>query len=115
MLCRTWCNPAPADGSQPDLILAETDSQGVIWLTQAFNTKTSEQSNAWLNGFEAQMWQMTEITFNFFMHAILLIYKDAVYLRVHTKGQDQLDDDSSEGDRMQMDDDGGVGDNSAQT
>ncbi|KAJ7730074.1 hypothetical protein DFH07DRAFT_756457, partial [Mycena maculata] len=28
ILCRPWCNPAPTNGSQPDLILVEEDTNG---------------------------------------------------------------------------------------
>lgn len=30
ILCRTFCNPAPADGSQPDLILERADVNSVL-------------------------------------------------------------------------------------
>jgi hypothetical protein len=86
ILCRTWCNPAPANGTQPDLVIALEDEAGGVHLTRAFNTETSEQLNAWLNGFEPQMRQMTDYNFDFFMHAIMLIYRDAVDARIVQKG-----------------------------
>jgi len=27
-LCRKWCNPAPLNGSAPNLVIAATDNQG---------------------------------------------------------------------------------------
>ncbi|KAJ6453302.1 hypothetical protein C8R47DRAFT_1083461 [Mycena vitilis] len=57
ILCGLWCNPAPVNGSQPDLILVEEDGNGVVHQTRAFNTETAEQLNSWLNGFEAQLRQ----------------------------------------------------------
>jgi hypothetical protein len=86
ILCRTWCNPAPANGTQPDLVIALEDEAGSVHLTRAFNTETSEQLNAWLNGFEPQMRQMTDYNFDFFMHAVMLIYRDAVDARIVQKG-----------------------------
>ncbi|KAJ7868423.1 hypothetical protein B0H13DRAFT_1897135 [Mycena leptocephala] len=66
VLCRLWCNPAPTNGSQPDLVLVNVDDNGRTHTTRAFNTETAEQLNAWLNGFEAQLRQMsaTITTFN---------------------------------------------------
>ncbi|KAJ7348439.1 hypothetical protein DFH08DRAFT_808179 [Mycena albidolilacea] len=55
VLCRIWCNPAPANGSQPDLISVKVDDNGRTHTTRAFNTETAEQLNAWLNGYEAQL------------------------------------------------------------
>jgi hypothetical protein len=55
IFCRLWCNPAPKNGSQPDLILGEQDVNCVNHQTWAFNTETAEQLNSWLNGFESQL------------------------------------------------------------
>jgi hypothetical protein len=96
VLCRTWCNPAPANGTQPDLVIAQEDDSGEVHLTRAFNTETSEQLNAWLNGFEAQMRQMTDYNFDFFMHSILLIYKDAVEKRIVQKGYGLPDEEETD-------------------
>ncbi|KAJ7844841.1 hypothetical protein B0H13DRAFT_2239147 [Mycena leptocephala] len=54
ILCRIWCNPAPTNGSQPDLISVTVD-----------NNETAEQLNAWLNGYEAQLRQMSNINYDF--------------------------------------------------
>ncbi|KAJ6479389.1 hypothetical protein DFH09DRAFT_1253344 [Mycena vulgaris] len=68
ILCRTRCNPAPTNGSQPDLVLAEVDNNGVVHQTRAFNTETAEQLNSWLDGFEAQLCHMTDVNFDVYMH-----------------------------------------------
>src|SRR6202522_2577855 len=47
-LCRKWCNPAPLDGSVPNLVIAETDRQGHFLYKRAFNTQACEQLNAWI-------------------------------------------------------------------
>jgi hypothetical protein len=40
-LCRTWCNPAPLNGSQPNLIAVEYDRNGDPHYKRAFNTQVS--------------------------------------------------------------------------
>lgn len=103
ILCRTRCNPAPADGTQPDLVLAQRDDAGQVHLTRAFNTETSEQLNAWLSGFEAQMRQMTDYNFDFYMHAIMLIYKDTLDVRTAEKGQNLTEEEAYSAQEMGAD------------
>jgi hypothetical protein len=43
-LCRKWCNPAPLNGSAPNLVLAATNSQGQTYYKRAFNTQVYMQS-----------------------------------------------------------------------
>ncbi|KAK7026567.1 hypothetical protein R3P38DRAFT_3268154 [Favolaschia claudopus] len=76
VLCRTWCNPAPKDGSQPDLVLTEVDDNGTAHQTRAFNTETAEQFNSWLNGFEAQARQMTDVNFDLYIHVLMMLYME---------------------------------------
>jgi hypothetical protein len=86
ILCRTRCNPAPMDSSQPDLVLTEVDENGDAHQTRAFNTETAEQLNSWLNGFESQLRQMSDVNFDFFMHVLMLIYAETVEKRIASKG-----------------------------
>jgi hypothetical protein len=88
ILCRTRCNPAPADGSQPDLVVSQTDGTGRVHQTRAFNTETAEHFNSWLAGFESQLRQMTDFNFDFFVHALMLLYAE----NREAKAQ-KLDDD----------------------
>jgi len=44
-LCRTWCNPAPSDGSAPNLVLPATDKHGNPCWQRAFNSQVSELLN----------------------------------------------------------------------
>ncbi|KAJ7669640.1 hypothetical protein B0H17DRAFT_1162224 [Mycena rosella] len=88
VLCRTRCNPAPTNGSQPDLVLTQVDDNGVVHQTRAFNTETAEQLNAWLDGFESQLQQMTDINFDFYIHALMLIYAETVEKKVAEKGRE---------------------------
>ena len=45
-LCRKWCNPAPQDGSAPNLVVVSMDNRGQLYLKRAFNTQACEQLNA---------------------------------------------------------------------
>ncbi|KAJ7810733.1 hypothetical protein B0H13DRAFT_1667304, partial [Mycena leptocephala] len=65
ILCQLWRNPAPKNGSQPDLVLVEEDANSVRHQTRAFNTETAEQLNSWLNGFESQLRQMSDMNYDF--------------------------------------------------
>ncbi|KAJ7118705.1 hypothetical protein C8R46DRAFT_1364980 [Mycena filopes] len=88
ILCRTRCNPAPTNGSQPDLVLVQVDDNGVVHQTRAFNTETAEQLNSWLNGFESQLRQMTDVNFDFFMHVLMMVYGESVEKRVVSRKRD---------------------------
>jgi len=52
-MCREWCNPAPPDGSQPNLVGEHIDENGNVQQFHEFNTEACEQLNAWLGGFES--------------------------------------------------------------
>ncbi|KAK6996147.1 hypothetical protein R3P38DRAFT_2655422 [Favolaschia claudopus] len=78
ILCRLWCNPAPKNGSQPDLVLVEEDSNGIQHETRAFNTETAEQLNSWLSGFESQLRHMSDVNYDFYVHVLLMIYAERV-------------------------------------
>ena len=41
VLCRTWCNPNPLDGSAPNLVIPAVDKNGRPVLKRAFNTQVS--------------------------------------------------------------------------
>ena len=45
-LCRKYCNPAPTDGSAPNLAGQNVDKNGVVHDVREFNTQSSEQLNA---------------------------------------------------------------------
>lgn len=40
-LCQTWCNPAPIDGSAPNLVITATDKNGSSYLKRAYNTQVN--------------------------------------------------------------------------
>ena len=41
ILCRTWCNPAPTDGSAPNLVIPAVDKNRQACFKRAFNTQVS--------------------------------------------------------------------------
>ncbi|KAJ7136605.1 hypothetical protein C8R44DRAFT_828517 [Mycena epipterygia] len=82
-----WCNPAPMNGSQPDLIFITVDDNGQTHTSQAFNTETAEWLNAWLNGYEAQLRQMSDVNYDFSVHDLMLLYKELVDKKVAKKDQ----------------------------
>lgn len=92
-LCRYWCNPAPADGSQPDLVISKEEN-GRTLTVRAYNTETAEQLNAWLSGFEVPMRQMTNYNFDFFMHSLMFLYGELCSDRA---GVSQVDTADQEG------------------
>ena len=92
LLCRMWCNPAPTNGSQPDLVITEVDNAGATHTTRAFNTETAEQLNSWLDGFEAQLRQMSATNYDFFVHVLMLVYKETVEDRILQKDRDLSDE-----------------------
>ncbi|TFK38839.1 hypothetical protein BDQ12DRAFT_605108 [Crucibulum laeve] len=73
-LCHKWCNPAPLDGSAPNLVVGATGKNGEVYYKQAFNTQACEQLNAWLGGFESILKRMTPSNFNWFLHTVLFYH-----------------------------------------
>ncbi|KAJ7920271.1 hypothetical protein B0H13DRAFT_1605506, partial [Mycena leptocephala] len=82
LLTSNFSNPAPTNGSQPDLISVSIDDNGRTNTTRVFNTETAEQLNAWLNGYEAQLRQMSNINYDFSVHVLMLLHKELVDKRV---------------------------------
>ncbi|KIJ92135.1 hypothetical protein K443DRAFT_114035 [Laccaria amethystina LaAM-08-1] len=73
-LCRTWCNPAPTDGSAPNLVIPAKDKFGNDCFQRAFNTQACEQLNSWLGGFESILKRMTAANFDWFLHSMLFYH-----------------------------------------
>lgn len=74
MLCQTWCNPAPLDGSAPNLVVSGRDKHGQLYYKRAFNTQACEQLNAWIGGFESILKRMVPANFNWLMHTMLFYH-----------------------------------------
>ncbi len=92
ILCCLFCNPAPGDGSQPDLVETVVDANNQTHLARAFNTETAEHFNAWLSVYEGLMRSMTDINYDFFVHVLFLIYGEEVEERVR-KDHQELDEE----------------------
>jgi hypothetical protein len=87
LLCRTWCNPAPTDGSAPNLVVAAQGPGGQPYYKRAFNTQACEQLNAWLGGFEAILKRMNPGNFDWFLHTMLFYHTKHVLKRQKEKEQ----------------------------
>lgn len=70
-LCRKWCNPAPINGSSPNLVTVDYDKNGRPHYKCAFNTQACEQLNAWIGGFQSILNHMTIDNFNWYLHSPL--------------------------------------------
>ena len=97
-LCHKWCNPAPQDGSAPNLVVVSTDNHGWPYLKRAFNTQACEQLNAWLGGFESILKRMVPGNFNWFLHTMLFYHTRHVLERQNKRNNNGVDDDSDDSD-----------------
>jgi len=104
-LCNTWCNPAPTDGSAPNLIIMAKDKKGKSYWKHAFNTQACEQLNSWLGGFESILKCMTVGNFNWFLHTMLFYHTKYVIekqerkqAKAQKKNRDDKDDEDEDND-----------------
>ncbi|KAF9057269.1 hypothetical protein BJ165DRAFT_1411608 [Panaeolus papilionaceus] len=97
-LCRTFCNPAPADGSQPNLVIVGYNKDGQPYLMCAFNTQACEQLNAWLGGFDSILKRLKLRNFQWFLHAMLYYHTRFVLKKKAGQDNDIDDIDDAEGD-----------------
>ncbi|KAM6489956.1 hypothetical protein JOM56_002878 [Amanita muscaria] len=95
-LCRTWCNPAPLNGSAPNLVIAERNAQGQLYYKRAFNTQACEQLNAWLGGFESILKRMTASNFNWFLHTMLFYHTMQVIRKQNQRRVGDEEDDQGD-------------------
>ena len=100
-LCCKYCNPAPLNGSAPNLVEIVEDKNGQSHYKRAFNTQASEQLNACIGGFESILKRMAVGNFNWFLHTMLFVHTERV---IEKKKQKMLrkwmieDDDKSDSD-----------------
>ncbi|KAF8229150.1 hypothetical protein L208DRAFT_1288181 [Tricholoma matsutake] len=100
-LCRKWCNPAPLDGSAPNLVILDYNNEGQPYYKCAFNTQACEQLNAWLGGFESILRKITVGNFNWFLHTMLFYHTQMVLERKQQKVSDSGDDSDGDNDGEQ--------------
>ena len=89
-MCQTYCNPAPTDGSAPNLVVVEHDNQGRPQYKRAFNTQDCEQLNAWMGGFESILKRMVPGNFNWFLHAMLCYHTKFVIEKKKEKEKQEV-------------------------
>lgn len=89
-LCRTWCNPTPLDGSNPNLVEEVQDNSGVLRMRRLFNTQASEQLNSWLAGYAQILKRMTAFNFRWFLHAILYFHTKRILRKQAEKAANAL-------------------------
>ena len=105
ILCRSYCNPAPTDGSAPNLVVLAQDKRGRPVLKRAFNTQVCEQLNAWLGGFEPILKKMKPGNFDWFIHVMLFFHTQTVHNKQAKKSQKlQENDDEESGEEEQGED-----------
>jgi uncharacterized Zn finger protein (UPF0148 family) len=98
ILCRTWCNPAPTDGSAPNLVIPAVDNKGQPCLKRAFNTQACEQLNSWLGGFESILKSMIPGNFNWLLHTMLFYHTRYVLEKQARKTKNEDNDDDNNDD-----------------
>ncbi|KAH6917725.1 hypothetical protein BKA70DRAFT_1215911 [Coprinopsis sp. MPI-PUGE-AT-0042] len=84
-LCQKWCNPAPDDGSAPNLVIKVKDNQGKEVAKCAFNTQICEQLNAWLAGYDSILKRMTVPNVKWFLHSMLFLQTKKVLVKQERK------------------------------
>ena len=107
-LCRKWCNPAPLNGSAPNLIRVAHDKNRREYLQRAFNTQACKQLNSWLGGFESILKRMKTSNFDWFLHSMLFYHTQHTIRRQRQQEQPhQIDEnDADEGDEKEGDQEG---------
>lgn len=58
------------------------DENGDKHSSQAFKTEIAEQMNARLDRFKSLLSQMSNVSFNFYMHVLLMLYNERIKRRI---------------------------------
>ncbi|EDR13485.1 uncharacterized protein LACBIDRAFT_308467 [Laccaria bicolor S238N-H82] len=74
MICQKYCNPAPLDGSAPNLVVEAETKDGEKYLKRGFNTQACKQLSGWIGAFDSILKRMTVDNFNWFLHAMLFYH-----------------------------------------
>jgi hypothetical protein len=102
-ICRKWCNPAPLNGSAPNLTIVEYDNQGHPHFKRAFNTQACEQLNAWLGGFQYILNRMTSGNFNWLLHSLLFLHTLRVIKNQEDKKKKKKNENENEEEDLGID------------
>ena len=104
-MCRTYCNPAPLDGSAPNLVIEAETKDGEKYLKQAFNTQACEQLNGWIGGFDSILKRMSIDNFNWFLHVMLFYHTQNTLDKIEQRTRKKKDNnDMSDSDNDNDDD-----------
>ena len=103
-ICRTWCNPAPQDGSAPNLVSEQIDKHGNTVKVREFNTEACEQLNAWLGGYESILKCMTVEKLNWFLHVMLFYHVKHVLAKMNKPSAQNFTADEEENNEDSDDD-----------
>ncbi|KAF8986413.1 hypothetical protein BDQ17DRAFT_1393674 [Cyathus striatus] len=95
-ICRKWCNPAPLNGSAPNLVVVEYDINGRPHYKRAFNTQACEQLNAWLGGYQSILNRVTVANFDWTIHALLFIHTQKVIQHQLNKASNNPEEEEEE-------------------
>ena len=105
-LCRKYCNPAPLDGSAPNLVIEAETKEGKKYLKRAFNTQACEQLNSWIGGFDSILKRMTIDNFNWFLHVMLFYHTRNVLDKIKAKEEKKKKKNTNTNNNEENDDDG---------
>ena len=97
-LCRVYCNPAPLNGSAPNLVIEAKTKDGKKYMKRAFNTQACEQLNSWIGGFESILKRMTIYNFNWFLHVMLFYHTRNVLDKIKEKEEKEKNNQESDDD-----------------
>ena len=106
-MCWTYCNPAPLDGSAPNLVIEAETKDGEKYLKRAFNTQACEQLNGWIGGFDSILKRMTIDNFNWFLHVMLFYHTRNVLEKIKEKEEKKRNDVENNNENDSDDDDDG--------
>ena len=95
-LCKKYCNPAPDDGSAPNLLIVKDGPDGP-YRQRAYNTQVCEQLNAWIGGYESILNRMTVYNFNWLLHSMLFVHTQRKIETQEYKRQRGDDNEDEEG------------------
>ncbi|EJD32880.1 hypothetical protein AURDEDRAFT_77400 [Auricularia subglabra TFB-10046 SS5] len=96
-LCRKWCNPAPMDGSAPNLVhTSRSSTTGLTYHKRAYNSQAAEQLNAWIAGYQPILNRMTVANFMWYVLVLLFLHCRTVDSRARERDE-RMNESDDEG------------------
>ncbi len=87
-VCKTWCNPAPKNGSAPNSVQL---AMKLVWHTTSLHLILKHVNN----GFELILRRMTIVNFNWFLHAMLFYHTQRVITKINKQNMEYSDQSSA--------------------